>query len=304
MSDYGLSVQFGVSVTPDANDLEQMTALVDTADQTGLDLVGVQDHAYNPQFLDTWTLLAFLAARTEHVRFFPDVADLALRPPAMLAKAAASLDRLSGGRIELGLGSGAFGDQIAAMGGPRRTPAEAVEATAEAMQIARLVWSTAPSVSFAGRHYQLQGYQPGPPPAHPIGIWLGGMRPQMLRLTGRLADGWVCPLNIYVPPEQVPASRAFIDQAAQRAGRAPSEVRRIYNVLGAIDAGPRGGRGLIGSVQTWAETLTRWTIELGFDTFIFWPLDPSPEQFRRFALDVAPRTRDLVAQARQEAQRR
>ena len=118
MSDFGLSVQFGVSVTPDGRDLEQIAALVDTADQTGLDLVAVQDHPYNPQFLDTWTLLAFLAARTARVRFFPDVADLALRPPAMLAKAVASLDRLSGGRIELGLGSGAFWDQIAAMGGP------------------------------------------------------------------------------------------------------------------------------------------------------------------------------------------
>ncbi len=303
MSDFGLSLQFGVSVTPDGSDLEQTTALVDTADQTGLDLVGVQDHAYNPQFLDTWTLLAFLAARTERVRFFPDVADLALRPPAMLAKAAASLDRLSGGRIELGLGSGAFQDQIAAMGGPRRTPGEAVASTEEAMRIARLAWSTAPSVSFAGRHYRLQGYQPGPPPAHPIGIWLGAVRLQMLRLTGRLADGWVCPLNIYVPPEQVPASQAIIDQAAQGAGRPPAAIRRIYNVLGAIDAGPRGGRGLIGSVQTWVETLTRWTTDLGLDTFIFWPLVPSPEQVRRFALDVAPRTRDLVAQARQEARR-
>jgi len=56
-------------------------------------------------------------------------------------------------------------------------------------------------------------------------------------------------------------------------------------------------------VQTWAESLTRWTIELGFDTFIVWPLAPSPEQVRRFAQDVAPRTRDLVAQARQVARR-
>src|SRR5919197_4510682 len=113
MSDYGRSVQFGVSVTPDANDLEQMTALVDAAEQTGLDLVGVQDHAYNPQFVDTWTLLAFLAARTERVRFFPDVADLALRPPAMLAKAAASLDRLSGGGGEVGPRSRAVGGENA-----------------------------------------------------------------------------------------------------------------------------------------------------------------------------------------------
>ena len=66
----------------------------------------------------------------------------------MLAKAAVSLDRLRGGRIELGIGSGAFQDGIAAMGGPQHTPGEAVAATEEASKISRLAWSTAPSVSF------------------------------------------------------------------------------------------------------------------------------------------------------------
>jgi alkanesulfonate monooxygenase SsuD/methylene tetrahydromethanopterin reductase-like flavin-dependent oxidoreductase (luciferase family) len=140
MPDYGQPLRFGLSVTPATAEIDEIAALVDVADTTKLDLVAIQDHAYNPDFLDTWTLIAFLAARTDRVRFFPDVADLALRPPAMLAKAAASLDRLSGGRVELGLGAGAFWDRIATMGGPRRAPAEAVKATAKAIQVIRLAW--------------------------------------------------------------------------------------------------------------------------------------------------------------------
>src|SRR3954462_2071338 len=120
---------FGIFPTPNAEDRDQILEQVLTAERAGLDLVGIQDHPYQPRFLDTWSLIAFLAARTERIRFFPDVANLALRPPAMLAKAAASLDRLTGGRIELGLGSGGFGDAAAAMGGPHRSPAVAVAAT-------------------------------------------------------------------------------------------------------------------------------------------------------------------------------
>ncbi|HZB78639.1 MAG TPA: LLM class flavin-dependent oxidoreductase, partial [Actinomycetota bacterium] len=67
------------------------------ADEAGLDLIGIQDHPYQWRFHDTWTLIAYLAGRTSRVRFFPDVIDLPLRPPAILAKSAASLDVLTGG---------------------------------------------------------------------------------------------------------------------------------------------------------------------------------------------------------------
>ncbi len=298
MADYGLPLQFGLSVTPETTALDEIQHLVGAAEETGLDLVAIQDHPYQPRFVDTWTLIAFLAARTSRVRFFPDVADLGMRPPAMLAKAAASLDRLSGGRVELGLGAGAFWDAIAAMGGPRRTPAEALEATEEAIQLIRLAWGTGQGVTFEGRHYHLRGYHPGPTPAHPISIWLGALKPRMLGLTGRLADGWVSPLNIYLPPEQVPAAQALIDEAARGVGRAPAEIRRIYNVVGAIEADAPGHDGLYGSVDTWATTLSRWATELGFDTLIFWPRTAPPEQVRRFALQVAPATRELVAAER------
>src|SRR6267143_3454554 len=114
---------FGLSITPDH--VEKAFTLAKTADQLGLDIIGIQDHPYNGTFLDTWILISALAASTRKIRFFPDVSDLPMRPPAMLAKASASLDIITKGRIELGLGAGAFWDAIHAYGGPRRAPREA-----------------------------------------------------------------------------------------------------------------------------------------------------------------------------------
>src|SRR5256884_8733503 len=130
--DYGQPVRFGVFVTPEATERPLQLAVL--ADELGFDLVGVQDHPYQRRFFDTWTLLTAIAMRTERISVFPDVANLPLRPPAMLAKAAATLDKLSGGRVELGLGAGGFWDAIKAYGGPARTPGEAVSAGEGAIQ--------------------------------------------------------------------------------------------------------------------------------------------------------------------------
>jgi alkanesulfonate monooxygenase SsuD/methylene tetrahydromethanopterin reductase-like flavin-dependent oxidoreductase (luciferase family) len=293
MNDYGLPLQFGLSVTPETSAIHDITALVKVADTAGLELVAIQDHPYQSRFLDTWTLMTFLAAQTTQIRFFPDVANLPLRPPAVLAKAAASLDQLTGGRVELGIGAGGFWDAIVAMGGPRRTPAEAVEATEEAIQITRLVWGAERSVSFNGKHYHLRGYHPGPRPAHAMGIWVGAVKPRMLRLIGRLADGWVVSV-MYVPPAEALIGQGTIDEAARTAGRDPSAIRRIYNVSGVI-GGVGSGAGINGSVEQWVDTLAEWATEIGFDTFIFWPSVPSTEQVKLFASEVAPRVRERVA---------
>ena len=135
MPDYHQPVRFGYFLIPDASDISGLLSLARQVDDLGLDVIGIQDHPYQRRFLDTWTLLAAIAMQTQHVHLFPDVASLPLRPPAVLAKAAASLDLLSGGRFELGLGAGAFWDAIAAMGGPRRSPREAVEAITEALHV-------------------------------------------------------------------------------------------------------------------------------------------------------------------------
>src|SRR5918996_478288 len=171
--DYGGSMnvppEFGISITPNWQEQRQVLRLAEAADQAGLDLLGIQDHPYQWRFYDTWTLIAHLAGRTSRVRFFPDVANLPLRPPAVLAKSAASLDVLTGGRVELGLGAGGFWDAIEAMGGPRRSPGQAVEATEEAIDVIRLMWSGERGVKYDGRHYRLSGVHTRPRHRHLAG---------------------------------------------------------------------------------------------------------------------------------------
>jgi len=300
MGDYGRPLEFGLSLVPDAADVAETRELAVRADALGLDLLGIQDHPYQWRFLETWMLMADLLARTERLRVFPDVTDLPLRLPAMIAKQAASLDVLSGGRFELGLGAGAFWDAIGAMGGPVRSPRESLEAHEEAIRIIRLFWSGERTISFEGRHYSVSGLHPGPSPVHPIGIWLGVFRPRALALTGRLADGWVSPLLSYAPPELVPDLQRRIDEGAAEAGRRPAEIRRIYNLPGEITEAP-GTELLRGPVEHWVETLTGFAIELGFDTFIFWPGDDAPRQVERFAEEVVPGVRDAVTRARRRS---
>ena len=222
MTDYGRDLEFGVSVVPLADPPDWAARIAKAADRSGLDLVGIQDHPYQRRFLDTWTLIATLVPVTERVRFFPDVANLPLRPPAMLAKAAASLDVLSGGRIEMGLGAGAFWDAVVAMDGPRRSPGEAVRSVEEAIQRHEARVERRASLRFDGEFYSLKGMRPGPHPAHDIGLWVGAYGPRMLDLIGRLADGWV-PSYGYSPPERLPEMQRRIDEGAEKAGREPTK---------------------------------------------------------------------------------
>jgi len=206
-----------------------------------------------------------------------------LRSPALVAKSAASLDLLSGGRVELGLGAGAFWDAVEAMGGPRRTAKESVDALEEALAIIRGFWSGERSVSFEGEHYRIKGVHPGPQPAHPVGIWLGAYGPRMLKLTGRLADGWLPSLGgHYLTPEEVPQRQEAIDEAARAAGRDPADVEQAVNVIG-----------LEGTPRSWAEQLARIATDLRFSTLLVAVPEDDPIGFiRRLGEDVAPSLRE------------
>jgi alkanesulfonate monooxygenase SsuD/methylene tetrahydromethanopterin reductase-like flavin-dependent oxidoreductase (luciferase family) len=296
MADYGRPPEFGISIVPAAATLDEARALARRADAAGLDLIGIQDHPYQWRFLDTWALISALLAETACVRIFPNVANLPLRGPAMIAKQAASLDVLFGGRFELGLGAGGFWEAIGAMGGPLRTPREAFEALEEAVKIIRLFWSGERTISFSGRHYSIANLHPGPAPSRPMGIWIGAYKPRMLRLIGRLADGWV-PSFPYAPPPQIPSMQRMIDAGAAEAARDPARIRRIYNVMGRITSGP-ATQLLEGPPSHWIEELTRWVTELGFDTFVFWPNEDPVRQVERFIADVVPGVRERVARAR------
>jgi alkanesulfonate monooxygenase SsuD/methylene tetrahydromethanopterin reductase-like flavin-dependent oxidoreductase (luciferase family) len=292
--DYGRDVTFGYFLIPNAAD-----PLLDIAreiEARGLDWIGIQDHPYQRRFVDTWTLLGAVAAVTTRVGFFPDVANLPLRPPAMMAKAAASLDVLSGGRFELGLGAGNFWDAIEAYGGPRRSPRDSLAALEEAILAIRLIWSGERNLRFSGEHYRLAGAHSGPVPLHPIGIWLGVYGPRALRLAGRLADGWLPSLrgDIAVLAD----GSARLDDAASAAGREPAEIRRVINVSGQITDGATLGL-LRGPVDQWVDQLTDLAVGYGFDTFLFW--GEGDDQLPRFAEEIAPAVRVQVAAERERA---
>jgi alkanesulfonate monooxygenase SsuD/methylene tetrahydromethanopterin reductase-like flavin-dependent oxidoreductase (luciferase family) len=286
-------ILFGIFPVPSAADHPAIVEQVLAAEREGLDLVGIQDHPYQRRFLDTFVLIADLLARTTRLTFFPDVANLPLRGPVMIAKAAASLDVMSGGRFELGLGAGVFWDAVAGMGGPRRSAAESIDALEEAVAIVRAALDGERVVRGPGPFYPVPGYPPGPPPAHRVEIWIGAYRRRGLGLIGRFADGWLPSLS-YMGPEAFRAASRTIDEVATGAGRDPRSIRRIYNVAGRITAGDRGDGPLDGPVDQWVETLAGWALDLGVDGFIFWPPDSSVLAVERFAAEVVPAVRAAV----------
>jgi alkanesulfonate monooxygenase SsuD/methylene tetrahydromethanopterin reductase-like flavin-dependent oxidoreductase (luciferase family) len=298
MNDYGHDLLFGTFVTPSAAGARDVVDLAVTADRAGLDLVTFQDHPYQPAFLDTWTLLSYVAARTERIHLSGNVLSLPLRPPAVLARAAASLDILSGGRLELGIGAGAFWAGIEAMGGRRLGAGEGVDALREAITIIRDVWDTDPArgVRFDGRYYRTAGAKRGPRPAHDIGIWVGAYKPRMLQLTGAVGDGWL-PTMEYLPngAASLPEMNERIDEAAVGAGRRPGDVRRLLNVMNVrLSASPGGP--LDGPPEQWVDDLAGLALGHGISAFLIGGDDPVTAE--RFAAEIAPAVRDLVARER------
>lgn len=294
MTDYGRPIEFGVSLAPSASELEVIFAAADAADR-GLELIGVQDHPYQRRFVDTMVLLAAITQRTETLRVFPDVVCLPLRPPAVLANAAASIDIMSGGRFELGLGAGGFWDAIEGMGGPRRSPGEALAALEEAVDVIRLMWSGERGLRYEGEHYSLSGIHSGPLPVHDVEIWFGVYGPRACELLGRVADGWV-PSFGRSSREELDSRHEIIDRSAIEAGRDPAAIRRLLNIGGTITEGISTGA-LNGPPDQWVDELTDLTRNHGFDTYIFWPEDDPLDQIPRF-VEVADRVRETVAAER------
>jgi len=200
---------------------------------------------------------------------------------------------LSGGRFELGLGAGGFGEAAHAYGGPRRSPGESLAALAEAIEVIRKVWSGDRNLRFEGQHYHLHGAHSGPVPKHPIGIWLGVYGPRALKLAGQVADGWVPSFRGDL--KKIADMTKQLDDAAAEAGRDPLSIRRILNVNGTITDGASNGI-LQGPVDQWVDELTDLAITYSFDTFIFW--GEGEGQLQRFAEKVVPAVRAQVTAER------
>ena len=291
---YGHRLEFGTFITPTHQSPQAPVALAQLSEQLGYDVVTFQDHPYQPAFLDTWTLLTWVAAQTSRVRVSANVHSVPLRTPAVLARAAASLDLLSDGRAELGLGAGGFWDAIEAMGGRRLAPGEAVQALSEAIDVIRALWDVDArgGARVDGDFHRLDGAKRGPAPKHPIPLWIGALKPRMLRLIGEKGDGWL-PSLPYLQPGDLTRGNAIIDEAAREAGRDPREIRRLLNIGGRFGSSRTGL--LQGTSQDWVDDLLPLVVDEGIGTFIV--MGDDPRTLQQFAEEVMPALREAVDDA-------
>jgi hypothetical protein len=218
----------------------------------------------------------------------------------MMAKAAATLDRLSGGRVVLGLGAGANVEGVAGLGFPTGAPGERFRAFEEYLEVVRGLWESDGPFSYSGTRHRVVEASFGPAPERRIPIWVGPGGPRILRLTGRLAGGVLVSIP-YVPPEHLAKMHRLIDEGAAAAGRSPSAIRRGYNLMGVLETGS-GGRvrarpGLIaGGVEVWVAEIVRFATEYRMDTFTFWPVAGDElRQIEVFAKEVAPAARERLS---------
>lgn len=284
MTDYGHELKFGTFITPVSADPFKVVDLAVLSDRLGYDLVSFQDHPYQPALLDAWSLLAYVAARTERIHLSANVSNLPLRLPVLLARGSATIDLLSNGRFELGIGAGGFWDAIEAVGGRRLNPGDAVDALEEAIQIIQQLWNTKESggARFEGQFYSLSGAKRGPQTPHQISINVGAYRPKMLDLVGRYADGWIPSFGYLPSVESLEQMNAAIDSGARKANRDPKQIRRWIN---------------INFENATIEQLSRLALEFGISGFIL--ASDSEAEIVRFFGEQAQQLRESVALARQ-----
>jgi probable F420-dependent oxidoreductase len=289
-----MDLRFGVTVIPSASDRSDPVGEARHAEEVGFDLVTVWDHLHGdrPSY-ETWTLLTWIAASTSRISVGPNVLGLPYRNPVVTAKMAETLDRLSAGRLTMGLGAGGSNQEFEAFGLPVRSPREKIEALEEAITIIRGVWF-APSFTFEGRHYRSLGAEIEPKPARPIPIWLGTYGRRGLDLTGRMADGWL-PSMSYAPPDVAREKLKVVRESAERAGRDPDTFTYAYNVSVRVggDPAPDPDRMVAGEPGAIAERLAGLAAD-GFSCFNLWLSGDRSEQRERLANDVLPAVRELA----------
>lgn len=293
-------VFFGVNVDP-GHDYQKALRPTRLAENLGLDHVLIQDHAYNPAFVDTWTLVSALAGATERIALGPNVMTTPLHLPAMVAKEAATLDHISNGRLILGLGAGASDEGVIGLGGPDlQGKGDKFRAFADTLHIIRGLWeSSGESFGYEGRVFSAPDVRFGPVPHRRIPIITGAMGPQSLRLTGKLGDG-ISISSSYIPEERLPWFREQLNAAAEEFGRDPDDLRLYYNVMGFIDTGssgmrPRDEKAYWGDAAWWINHLGALIEDAGVDGFTYWPLAGDfDEQFRLFAEEIVPALRDAT----------
>jgi alkanesulfonate monooxygenase SsuD/methylene tetrahydromethanopterin reductase-like flavin-dependent oxidoreductase (luciferase family) len=297
----GLQTVFGFGAHSTIDEVPQLLGMARQADRDGLDLFSLSDHPYIGERLDAYATIGFILGQTQHIAGLANVTNLPTRPAPMLARTATSLSALSGGRIVLGLGAGGLWDRITAMGVPRLSPGDAVDAFEEGIVLVKMLSGGGPPVSYRGRHYQVDQIDPAPVAAAPV--WTGSVGRKSLAATGRVADGWIPGHAADWLSERYRVSRPVIDEAAESAGRDPGEIRTVFNFPGRITDQPltatRDGEGRWtgGSVGQWIEELTGAVLEHGAAGFIlFSPQGGAPDSasLARWGGEIVPAVREAI----------
>lgn len=281
---------FGINVSTSAAPGADPVAEARKAEELGFEFISANDHPCGTDPTnEVWTMLAWMASGTSRILVAPRVLGVPYRPPPMVAKMAETLDRLSRGRLILGLGGGFSDEEFRAFGLGVPTPGEKVEGLDEAVRIIRGLWSE-PDFTYRGRRYRTERANLEPKPDRAIPIWLGTYGDRALAVTGRLADGWIPSLG-FASPDVVPVMRERVLAAARSAGRSPEEIVSCYNLEVRIgDSDPRPDV-VSGSPNVVAERLGSF-VQLGFTAFNFIPVGPGEaEQRERLAREVIPAVR-------------
>lgn len=283
MTNYGHDLRFGTFITPNSRDPRGVVELAILGDRLGFDLITFQDHPYQPALLDAWSLLAYVAAKTERAHVSANVTNLPLRQPVVLARSSVTIDQLTGGRFELGIGAGGFWDAIEAVGGRRLSPKDSVTALEEAIQIIRAIWAVDEpgGANVDGEFYSVRGAKRGPASPHPISISIGAYKPRMLDLVGRAADGWIPSFGYLDSAAALTEMNQRIDDGTASVGRAPTEIRRWIN---------------IGAADATVERLADLALDYGMSGFIVASDDAAT--LEAFANETIPGIRERVATAR------
>ena len=191
------------------------------------------DTARSMPLLECWTTLSALARDTRRLRLGTSVLCNSYRLPSILAKMAATLDVISGGRLELGLGAGWFEKEYRAYGIAFPPIGERIAQLDEGVEVIRRMW-TEPNPVFRGRHYGIEDAVCDPPPLqrpHPP-LWIGGEGDKVHRVAARAADG----VNVrWWAPERIAARAAFLEKACREFGRDPGALQRSVTALLIVD---------------------------------------------------------------------
>jgi F420-dependent oxidoreductase-like protein len=274
------AMRFGLDVAQHQLSWDDVLARTRFAEELGFDGAWVFDHFTalygDPQgpCLEGWTLLAGLAAATEQIRLGALVTGITYRPPQILATEAVTVDHISAGRLELGLGAAWHGDEHRALGLAFPDRGERITRLEEGLQVIVALMTT-DGATYQGEHYHLDDatYRPRPIQQPTPPIWIGASGPRTIGIAGRHADAW----HTFGGPDEVVRKRHLLDQAAEEAGRDPADVLTSTNlsISGSTDvirrtverqaeAGvdylivswPEQGRNKVEEV--WADVLTPW----------------------------------------------